>query len=186
MWERWWEKSTSSLIWTNCAWEFASQLDPAEDPLDLEQSMRQKQTVLGSIRAVCVLYSWFLFSSTSSALRSWMCISAIFKGKSPKSTPPPESYLPPFEGVLREDAVLSGHQRVDGLIEALRKPRVILQLCHALSAGAQTFGEKVVWEAESVLEEVERRVPEGITEEEHCKCDDTKQQSKSPDFPPLW
>lgn len=38
---------------------------------------------------------------------------------------------------------------------------------------------------ESVLEEVERGVPESVTEQECCKCNDTTQQSKSPDFPPL-
>lgn len=38
----------------------------------------------------------------------------------------------------------------------------------------------------SVLEEVNRRVPEGVTEEECCEGNDAKQKRKGPDFPPLW
>lgn len=96
-----------------------------------------------------------------------------------------KSYLPPFKGFIREDAVLPGHQRVDGLIEVLSEPGVVLQLCHALSTGAQPFGEKVVRKAKSILEEVERGVPESVTEQKGCKCNNTKKQSKSPDSPPL-
>lgn len=90
--------------------------------------------------------------------------------------PPKESYLPPFEGFVREGAVLPGHQRIDGLIEAFREPGVILQLGHALSAGARPFGEKGVRKAESVLEEVHRRVPESVAEEQRCEREDAKQQ----------
>lgn len=68
-------------------------------------------------------------------------------------------YLPPFKGFVREDAIVPGHQRVDGLIEALGEPGVVVQLSHALSAGTRAFVEKV-----HVLEEVERRVPERVTE----------------------
>lgn len=95
------------------------------------------------------------------------------------------SYLPPFKGFIREDAVLPGHERMDGLIEALSKPWVILQLNHALSTGAQPFGEKVVRQVKSVLEKVERGVPESVTEQERCERNGAKQKSKSPDFPPL-
>lgn len=97
----------------------------------------------------------------------------------------PESHLPPFKGFIRQDAVLPGHQRVDGLIESLRKPGIVLQFRHAMSTGAEPFGEKVVRQAESVLEEVQRGVPESVTEQERGECNDQEKQSKSPDFPPL-
>lgn len=74
---------------------------------------------------------------------------------------------------------------MDGLIEALGKPGVVLQLRHALAAGTQSFGEEVVRQMKRVLEEVDRGVPESVTEQERCKCNDAKQQSKSPEFPPL-
>lgn len=180
-------------MWTNCAWEFASQLDPGDDPMDLKQSMWQKQTLLGSFTAAvcdpCSLFMIFLFSASSAFRgRSWMFFSPpnpLWHTITNPLNPCHESYLPPFKGFLREDTVLPGHQRVDGLIEALSKPGVVLQLRHALSTGAHPFGEEVVRQAKGVLEEVERGVPESVTEQERCKCDDTKQQSKSPDFPSL-
>lgn len=94
-------------------------------------------------------------------------------------------YLPPFKGFIREDAVLSGHQRVDGLIEVLGEPGVILQLCHALLTGARPFGEEVVGQVEGVLEEVERGVPESVTEQERCEGNNAKQYSQSPESSPL-
>lgn len=84
------------------------------------------------------------------------------------------SYLPPFKGFIREDAVLPGHERLDGLIEALSKPWVILQLDHALLTGAQPFGEKVIRQVKSVLEKVERGVPESVTEQECSECNGAK------------
>lgn len=72
---------------------------------------------------------------------------------------------------------------MDGLIKAFGEPRVILQLCYALTTGTQPFGEEVVRQAKCVLKEVEWRVPEGIAEQESCKCNHTKKESKSPDFP---
>ncbi len=135
---------------------------------------------------ISVLYSWSSFSAPH-LLSEAECACFFFSFQSSVNplNPSSESYLPPFKGFIREDAVLSGHQRVDGLIEALSKPGVVLQLCHALSTGAQAFGEKVVRQAKSWLEEVERGVPESITEQERCECKDTKQQSKSPEFPRL-
>lgn len=90
-------------------------------------------------------------------------------------------HLPPFEGLVREGAVLPGHQRVDGLIEALREPGVaVVQLGHTAPAGTRTLGEEV-----GVLEEVERRVPEGVAEEQRCEGEDAKEQDESLDLPPL-
>lgn len=148
---------------------------------------------LGALQQQCVirvLYSWSFFSAPH--LLSEADRGCFFSPPNPlwhtitnPLNPCHESYLPPFKGFLREDTVLPGHQRVDGLIEALSKPGVVLQLRHALSTGAHPFGEEVVRQAKGVLEEVERGVPESVTEQERCKCDDTKQQSKSPDFPSL-
>lgn len=175
-------------MWTNCAWEFASQPDPGEAPLDLKQSMWQKQTLLVCV-CVCM---WSLFFKHDLSFQHLICSHKLnvhvfffsFQSSINPLNPSSESYLPPFKGFIGEDAVLPGHQRVDGLIEALDEPGVVLQLRHALSTGAQPFGEKVVRQAKSWLEEVERRIPESVTEQNCCECDDTKQQSKSPDFPP--
>lgn len=93
-----------------------------------------------------------------------------------------ESYLPPPKGLFREDAVLFGHQRVDGLIEAFSKPRVPFLLRYALPTGTQPFGEKVVRKLKRVLEDIERWVPESVTKQEHRKGNATKQESKVPDF----
>lgn len=95
-------------------------------------------------------------------------------------------HLPPFEGLVREGAVLPGHQRVDGLIEALREPGVaFVQLGHATPAGARTLGEEVVRLAEGVLDEVERGVPEGVAEEQRREGEDAEEQGESLDLPPL-
>lgn len=91
------------------------------------------------------------------------------------------SHLPPFEGLVGEAAVLPGHQRVDGLVEALGKPGIVLQLRHALVTATQAL----VGQAEGILEEVERGVPESVAEQEHGERNDAKQQNKIPDFPPL-
>lgn len=106
-----------------------------------------------------------------------------FKQLCEKQTLP---YLPPFEGLVREGAVLPGHQRVDGLIEALREPGVaVVQLGHATPAGAWTLGEEVVRLTEGVLDEVERGVPEGVAEEQRGEGEDAKEQGKGLDLPPL-
>lgn len=94
-------------------------------------------------------------------------------------------HLPPFEGLIREGAVPPGHQRVDGLIEALREPGVAVgQLGHAVPAGTRTLGEEVVRLTEGVLDEVERRVPEGVAEEQRREGEDAKEQGESLDLPP--
>lgn len=146
----------------------------------------EKQSLFLSITAACDLFALFMIFlfRTSSALRSWMCmfffsILCGYNNANPLSTSS-DSYLPPFKGFIRDDAVVPGHQRVDGLIEALSKPGVVVQLCHALLTGAQSFGEKVY-----VLEEIEWGVPESVTEDKCCKCNNAKQHCKSPDFPPL-
>lgn len=74
------------------------------------------------------------------------------------------SYLPPLKGVIREDAVLSGHQWIHGLIEALSEPRVSLRVRRAPMTGARPFGENIVGAVEGVLEEVERRVSESVSQ----------------------
>lgn len=90
-------------------------------------------------------------------------------------------YLPPFEGLVREGAVLPGHQRVDGLIEALREPGVaVLQLGHAPPTGTRPLREKVVRLTEGVLDEVERGVPERVAEEQRREGEDAKEQGESP------
>lgn len=75
---------------------------------------------------------------------------------------------------------------MDGLIEALGEPGVVFQLRHALSAGTGPFGKKAVGQTGGVLEEVHWGVPQGVTEQECRKCDYAQQQSKGPDFSPIW
>lgn len=96
-----------------------------------------------------------------------------------------KAHLPPSKGLLREEAVLPGHQRVDGQVEALGEPRVAFQVSDALPTGARPLGEEAVRKAECVLEEVEGGVPESVAEQERREGDDTKQQSKCPEFSPF-
>lgn len=93
-----------------------------------------------------------------------------------------ESYLPPPKGLFREYAVLSGHQRVDGLIEALSKPWVSFEICNTLPTSTWPFGEKAVWKLKCLFENIERGVPESVTKQERCKGNATKKESKGPDF----
>lgn len=95
------------------------------------------------------------------------------------------SYLPPFEGLIGEGAVLPAHQRVDGLVEAFREPGVVLHLRHALSTGARTPGEEVVRQPERKLEEVNRGVPQVVADQDGGEGGDAEEQHKHPDFPPL-
>lgn len=155
----------------------------------------EKQNILGSITAECVIlffspqiHGQALFSAPH--LLSWAEF-AFFPQPSigphckyPK-TMASNPYLPPFKGFIREDAVLPGHQRVDGLIEVLGEPLVVLRLRHAPLAGARAFGEQVVGQAEGVLEEVERGVPESVTEQERCEGNNAKQHGQSPEPSPL-
>lgn len=93
-----------------------------------------------------------------------------------------ESYLPPPKGLFREDAVLSGHQRVGGLIEAFREPWVSFEICNTLPTSTRPFGEKAVWKLKCLFENIERGVPESVTKQERCKSNATKKESKGPDF----
>lgn len=95
------------------------------------------------------------------------------------------SYLPPFKCLIREGAVLPAHQRVDGLVEALREPGVALHLRHALPTGARTPGEEVVRQSECKLEEVNRGVPQVVADQDGGEGGDAEEQHKHPDFPPL-
>lgn len=194
--ERWWEETAISmfhfcLTQRNCAWELVSQLNPGKDLEDLKQSMWPKQTRFWKLRSSMQSPLWPFQSCTSSVLRNWTCrmhyfIYLLVFCKKPLQkkfkTTSFESYLPPPKGLVREDAVLFGHQRVDGLIEAFSKPRVPFLLCYALPTGTQPFGEKAVWKLKRVLEDIERWVPERVTKQEHRKGNATKQESKVPDF----
>lgn len=95
------------------------------------------------------------------------------------------SYLPPFERLIGEGAVLPAHQRVDGLVEAFREPGVVFHLRHALSTGARTPGEEVVRQPERKLEEVNRGVPQVVADQDGGEGGDAEEQHKHPDFPPL-
>lgn len=122
---------------------------------------------------------------SASVTRTATTIPSAFASKK-TNTATAATHLPPLEGLVREGAVLPAHQRVDGLVEALREPRVgVVRLGHAAPAGARTLGEEVVRLAEGVLDEVERGVPEGVAEEQRREGEDAKEQGESLHLPPL-
>lgn len=90
------------------------------------------------------------------------------------------SYLPPFEGLVREGAVLPAHQRLDGAVEALREPGVVLRLRHAAPAGAAPPGEA----PEGGCEGVEGGVQPGVAEEDGGEGDHAEEQHEVPRHPP--
>lgn len=94
-------------------------------------------------------------------------------------------YLPPPVGVLSEHAALLRHERMEGLVEPLGEPGVVVQVSHAASAAAGSPGEEAARQSEGVLEEVARRITEGVVEEHHGECNDAEEEGQGPDFPQL-
>lgn len=71
------------------------------------------------------------------------------------------------------------------MVETLREPGVVLQLRHALSAGAGTSGEERVRQAERKLEEVNRGVAQSVAEQDGGEGGRAEEQREGPHFPPL-
>ena len=95
------------------------------------------------------------------------------------------AYLPPPVGVVSEHTALPGHHRVEGLVEPLGKPGVVLRLSHAAPTAARPPGKDGVRQAESVLEEVRRRIAEGVVEQHHGERNDAEEEGQGPEFPQL-
>lgn len=74
---------------------------------------------------------------------------------------------------------------MDGLVEALREPGVVLQLRHAASTGAGAPGEQVVRQSERKLEEVKGGVPQSVAEQDGGEGGDAEEQHERPDPPPF-
>lgn len=94
-------------------------------------------------------------------------------------------YLPPPVGVLREHAALLRHERMEGLVEPLGEPGVVLQVSYAASAATGPSGEEAARQSEGVLEEVARRIAERVVEEHHGERNDAEEEGQGPHFPQL-
>lgn len=93
-----------------------------------------------------------------------------------------QSYLPPPVGVIREGAVVPGHQRENGLIEAVSQPSVAPHICHARITCTDVFGEKAARNARSILEEMKGGVAEGEAEQQSRAGEGAAEEKKSQEF----